>query len=107
LAQQNEDADIPFWMPLIIILVSIGITLAIVKYADSKYKQGYNEGISKIRSADMSELASLRQVMQSYPSSIIVINCEQQEKIKHKLRKRKKIGNTRVSDTIYYTGECK
>lgn len=82
------------------------LTTARVQF-NAGYTEGYNKGINQVRSEDIKELVTLRQVMQNYPSSIIIIDCNRQKLIHHEIRKRKKIGNFRVSDAIYYTGECK
>ena len=82
---------------LTVITIPIGIT----------YKIGYYNGIKQVRTEDMNELITLRQVMQQYPSSIVVINCEQQKKIQHKLRQGFKTKKGTVSDSIYFTGVCK
>ena len=53
------------------------------------YQSGYRHGIASIRSEDMKELVSLRQKLEKSTSSIIILKCEQQKLIQHKLRKGK------------------
>ena len=60
------------------------------------YKTGYYQATKQLRSSDMNELITLSQVMQDFPSSIVVVDCKQFKMTAHKLRKQ---------DTIY--GECK
>jgi hypothetical protein len=99
--KQNEGLGVIMWLVICVFIAST----ASVCYGF--YKIGYGKATEQLRSNDMNELITLRQVMQNYPSSIVVINCEQQKKIQHKLRKGYNTGKTIVSDSIYFTGECK
>ena len=66
---------------LMLCLVSTGVYCG--------YKVGYKDGINSVRTEDMKELVTLRQKLEKSTSSIIVLKCEQQKIVQHKLRKGK------------------
>ena len=99
--ERHEEHWVIIW-----VLIAIGcIILSSVSYGT--YRMGYTNGIKATRTEDISELLALKTVMENYKSSIVIIDCKQQKAIGFKARKNKKIGNARVTDSVYFTGECK
>jgi len=88
--EEYESSGLILWIFIFAVLIMFSLTMY------GAYRIGMHKQKAIMQSADMQELVTLRQVMQNYPNSIVVVDCKQFKMSAHKLRKR---------DTIY--GECK